>query len=52
VYLVTSTVGTKRCHLGHSPIVQHEVYIGEAEAGGVQLDEDLVGRCTLYVSIS
>lgn len=44
-YLVTSTLCTELGHLGQLPVVHHEVDIGEAQAGGVQLDEDLIRLC-------
>lgn len=41
--LVACTLGAQLGHLGQFPVVQHEVHVGEAEACGVELDEDLVG---------
>ena len=43
--LVACTFGAEFGHLWEVPIVQHEMDVGEAEAGGIELDEDLVGFC-------
>lgn len=40
---VTSTFGSELLHLGHSPIAGHEMDVGQAESGGVELDEDIFG---------
>lgn len=36
---VACALGTHLGHLGQSPVVQHEVHIGHAETGCVELDE-------------
>jgi hypothetical protein len=41
--LVTRALGAEDGHLRHGPVVHHEVDVAQAEAGGVELDEHLVG---------
>jgi len=40
-------VACARCaelgHLGKGPVIHHEVNVGHAEAGGVELDKDILG---------
>lgn len=42
---VAGTLDSQIRHLGHAPVVEHEMDIAEAEAGGVQFDQDIFGSC-------
>ena len=44
--LVAGAFRTQCGHLGHGPVVEHVVDIGEAESGAVELYEDFVWACT------
>lgn len=39
---VTGATGTEMAHLGLVPVIEHEVDVGEAEAGSIELDKDVV----------
>ena len=42
---VTSALDSQLRHLGHSPVVQHEMDVTQAEAGRVQSDQHILGAC-------
>lgn len=42
---VTSTLDSQVRHLGHTPVVKHEMDVAEAEAGRVQFDQHIFGSC-------
>lgn len=42
---VTGTLDSQVGHLGHAPIVEHEMDIAQAEASGVELDQNIFGAC-------
>jgi hypothetical protein len=44
---VPGALGSQLGHLGESPVVEHKVDIAEAEAGGIELDEDIVRTCRM-----
>lgn len=43
---VTGTLDSQFRHLGHTPVGEHEVDIAQAEARGIQFDEDIFRSCT------
>lgn len=45
--LVACTSGAESAHLGERPVVQHEMDIGMADAGCIELDEDFIGLCSI-----
>lgn len=40
---VAGTLDSQLGHLREGPIVEHEVDVAKAEAGGIELDQDIVG---------
>jgi hypothetical protein len=40
---VACTLDPQIGHFGHAPVVEHEMNIAKTEAGGVELDQDIVG---------